>query len=114
MAKDLNTWRKSLAYLPPAMRDFHDQKDLFKAIHDTIDVGGHSTYVEDISWVAGQVYTVDIFLWYMAAHGYTLQKSRADVEFRDLDTEVAARKAEADEHAMKALKSIFDKGSADE
>lgn len=113
MTKPVDEWRKSLAYLPAPMRDFHDQKDLFKAIHDTIDVEGHSTYVEDISWIDGQVYTVDIFLWYMAKHGYTLQKSRADVDFVDLEMAVAAKKAQADEHAMNALKAMFDKKDAE-
>lgn len=59
-------------YLPKKLRDFHDQKDLFKAIHGTFEQSpGH-----EVNWIDGHVYTVDVFLWVMAAHGYTLQKSR--------------------------------------
>lgn len=79
----VDAFRSTARYLPPAMRDFHDQKDVFKAIHATVDVPGHE-YAGEIDWIAGHNYVVDIFLWFMAAHGYTLQKSRADVEFRDL------------------------------
>ena len=30
-------------------------------------------------------YVIDLFLWFMALHGYTLQRSRAKEEFYDLD-----------------------------
>ncbi|HBE9089627.1 TPA: hypothetical protein KNG84_001649, partial [Serratia fonticola] len=32
----LAKWLKSGEYLPAFMRDFHDQKDIFKAMHFTI------------------------------------------------------------------------------
>lgn len=80
-------WLKSLRYLPPALRDFHDQKDVFKAMHDIINVQGHE-YARSVDWVTGQCYVIDIFLWFMARRGYTLQRSRAKVPFRDLHEDV--------------------------
>lgn len=80
---DLCDWLESLEYLPSFMRDFHDQKDLFKAMHNTIanaDSNGN--------WRDGQIYVVDTFLWYMARCGYTLQKSRKSVDFKSIDDDI--------------------------
>lgn len=74
-------------YLPPRLRDFHDQKDVFKAVHQLIEVDKHE-YAKDVSWVVGQCYVIDIFLWFMAKRGYTLQRSRMPFAFRDLDGDV--------------------------
>lgn len=89
-------WRKSGKYLPKFLRDFHDQKDVFKALHDTVNVEGHD-YCKEISWVAGQCYVIDIFLWHMARHGYVLRKAKASLPFDDIcaTTERANTKARA-------------------
>jgi len=70
---EMKAWLKAGKHLPSFMRDFHDQKDLFKT------VGGYDRDdpYPDISWIDGHTYTIDRFLWWMAAHGYTLQKCRA-------------------------------------
>lgn len=81
-------WLKSLQYLPPPLRDFHDQKDVFKAMHEIIDVEGHQ-FAKCVDWISGHCYVIDIFLWFMARRGYTLQCSRARVPFRDLSADVA-------------------------
>lgn len=73
----------------PVLRDFHDQKDIFKTVHDIVDVKNHE-YAKDVSWIVGQCYVIDIFLWFMAKRGYTLQRSRTKLEFRDLEADVAA------------------------
>lgn len=97
-ATAVQTWMDSGKYLPEPLRDFHDQKDVFKAMHQTIDVEGHD-YAKTVSWVAGQCYVIDIFLWFMARRGWTLQRSRKQLTFNDLDAEVrdmkAVRRAEA-------------------
>ena len=99
---ELRAWLATGQYLPNVMRDFHDQKDLFKALHDTVNVEKHS-YCGDVSWAKGQCYTVDIFLWWMASHGYTLQKSRHKKKFRNIHQTVeGARAARID-----AAKAIF-------
>lgn len=84
-------------YLPPPIRDFHDQKELFKDIQRFVEnkqrADKNYTYLDGMTWVKAHVYVIDFFLWFMAQHGYTLQKCRRkDVEFHDLETELAAHK----------------------
>lgn len=80
-------------YLPPFMRDFHDQKDVFKFLDDvrerSIKKNGGS-YMAGMSWVDSQIYTIDIFLWVMARHGYTLQRSRKKLPFSDIEQTIEA------------------------
>lgn len=59
-------------YLPTFMRDFHDQKDIFKAVH----WWGKNSESRKIGWIDAHCYVIDIFLGFMALHGYTLQKTR--------------------------------------
>lgn len=99
-------WRKSGAYLPEFMRDFHDQKDLFKAMQDVVERsnekhGGHRAL--NATWTDYHIYTVDIFLWVLAAHGYTLQRSRQRFGFACIYDFVSA----ARDRAREALASIF-------
>jgi len=94
---EIQTWIGDGKYLPAPLRDFHDQKDCFKAMHSIIQVGNHE-YAKDIGWVAGQCYTIDIFLWFMAHHGWTLQKSRQKLDFRSLESSIALVKQKESEH----------------
>jgi hypothetical protein len=87
--KEMDDWLKRAGYLPTALRDFHDQKDVFKAIHETTHVEGHA-YAKGVDWVSGQCYVIDIFLWWMAQRGYTLQRSRRRIAFRNLHDDVDA------------------------
>lgn len=83
----IDEWLKSGRYLPLAIRDFHAQKELFKTIHHLVDVesiGG----CKDINWISAHIYVVDVFLWWMARRGYTLQKSRQKFVFRDLQRDI--------------------------
>ena len=79
----MENWLESLKYLPSFMRDFHDQKDLFKCIHERTDPSP-----DDITWVQGHIYVVDKFLWFMARRGYTLQKNRTNLSFRDIEEDI--------------------------
>lgn len=79
----IQRWLESGGYLPLFMRDFHDQKDLFKCIHARVE---HSP--DDISWVQGQIYVIDKFLWFMARRGYTLQKNRSKFPFADIREDI--------------------------
>lgn len=99
---DLEDWMKSGEYLPKVMRDFHDQKDLFKAMHQTIDVKEHE-YAGDVDWISGQCYVVDIFLWFMAKRGYTLQRSRKRFPFSDIETVIKDCKEIRDKAFAEAL-----------
>ena len=100
--KSVLEWRKSGKYLPRFMRDFHDQKDTFKAMHDTVAVEKHE-YAKDISWVAGQCYVIDLFLWHMARHGYVLRKADKDLPFDDIESTNADAKAMANKAMARAL-----------
>lgn len=82
-------WLNSGEYLPPPLRDFHDQKDVFKAIHQIVDVGAID-YTKNMNFVTGQVYVIDVFLWFMAKRGYTLQRTRRRGDFRSLEADVKA------------------------
>jgi hypothetical protein len=83
MDQSARDWCQDGLHLPKFMRDFHDQKDLFKTIQETF------SNEPPVDWVSGQVYVVDWFLWFMALHGYTLQRTRKRAEFRDIDERIA-------------------------
>ncbi len=87
-------------HLPPFMRDFHDQKDLFKVIHHFYSKGDGFS---EISYREAMIYTVDWFLWYMARRGYTLHRSRANVDFRSIEEDIREMK----EEQTSAFKSIL-------
>ena len=103
---DFDRWRRDGQYLPEFMRDFNDQKDLFKALHDVVDRanaknGSHRSL--NASWTEYHIYTVDIFLWVLAAHGYTLQRSRRRFGFADIYDFVS----QARDAAREAMAAIF-------
>jgi len=89
MSDKLANWLESGEYMPPEFRDFHNQKDLFKAMHNTI-----SNANENGNWRDGHIYVVDTFLWYMARCGYTLQRSRKKVPFRNMEDDIQRYKNE--------------------
>lgn len=83
MDNQLRQWRDDQKHLPEFMRDFHNCKDLFKSISEYIVCEeGHPA--NQVNWVQAHCYTVDVFLWFMAEHGYTLQRSRARHDFTDI------------------------------
>ena len=85
--KELKDWIDSGKHLPPFLRDFHDQKDIFKTI------GGLEARppFPEYSWMDVHVISIDKFLWNMAYYGYTLQKTRTKKTFVDMDEEIKAR-----------------------
>lgn len=89
MSDELANWLESGEYMPPEFRDFHNQKDLFKAMHNTINNAN-----ENGNWRDGHIYVVDTFLWYMARCGYTLQRSRKKVPFRNMEDDIQRYKNE--------------------
>jgi hypothetical protein len=102
--RELQEWCESAAYLPEFIRDFHDQKDLFKTIHwlcKPKKLSGTDTSFDSlqaVSWIQGQIYVIDKFLWVMAKFGYTLQRSRKrGLVYRDYVEFNRVR--EAEEHA---------------
>ena len=95
MSNEIEAWLKSGKYLPLPLRDFHDQKDVFRAIDESIKVNP-ADLVKRPTWIEAQCYVIDVFLWYMARRGYTLQRTRKRGNFRNLEEDVAARKQARD------------------
>jgi len=105
MPDQLDAWMKAGKYLPDVLRDFHDQKDVFKAMHDLQKPASPADTISgaySVDFVTGQCYVIDRFLWFMARRGYTLQRSRARMPFRDLhaDVQAATEKRHAHEVAL--------------
>ena len=99
---DVDAFLKSGEYLPKVMRDFHDQKDLFKAMHQIVGENPEDT-IKRPSWIEGHVYVIDVFLWFMARRGYTLQRTRRKGNFRDLESDVQVQKELRDTADAKAI-----------
>jgi len=66
-------------HLPPALRDFHDMKDAFKAMSPDIEahnqMNADTSLMRDTNWMELQCWTVDLVLKFFARHGYTLQRT---------------------------------------
>lgn len=87
MKLSIDTWLKSGRHLPKPLRTFEAQRDVFKAIDGLVEVRPQDM-IRRPNWVEAQVYVIDIFLWFMARRGYTLQRTRHVGEFRDLEADV--------------------------
>jgi hypothetical protein len=98
----LDQWLKSGKYLPKPLRDFHDQKDVFKAMHEII-TERPGDLIKRPTWIEGQCYVIDVFLWFMARRGYTLQRTRKRGDFRDLQTDVEKANADRVQHLDKLI-----------
>ena len=96
--------------LPKFLRDFHDQKDVFKAIWRCVERKRvhpeFRGYLERMSWVDAHVFTIDFFLWFMARHGYTLQRKRKSQREGDLD--LYATIEQMKDEQMQASRAEFD------
>jgi len=104
MARRINVdqWLKSGDYLPEPLRDFHDQKEVFKAMHEIVREDP-AALVRRPDWITGQCYVIDVFLWFMARRGWTLQRTRRDGDFRDLEADVRAQTEKRDAESMAML-----------
>lgn len=107
-------WRNSGQHLPHFLRDFHDQKDLFKFIfhiakQDYENDPAPRHIAQNMSWADGHVFAVDYFLWLMAEFGYTLQKSKKQIAFNDVEETVKTFTKEQKEQMAKVLMSGLNK-----
>lgn len=90
MKIDLKRYLAEGSYLPNPIKDFHDCKVVFKMIGELLQsLPQSSLLLENMNWSTAHVYTVDVFLWYLAKHGYTLQMSRKKIDFSCINSEVA-------------------------
>jgi len=106
-------WLESGKYLPLCLRDFHDQKDLFKYLDEvrerSVKKNG-GAYMASLTFRDAQIYTIDIFLWVMARHGYTLQRSRKGLCFSDLDDTIARSNKSRSVTSVALIQSLLSKG----
>jgi hypothetical protein len=109
---NLKEYLNSGKHLPDFLRDFHDQKLFFKRL-DEINQNRKDKYTENVNWISGQCYTIDVFLWFMAAHGYTLQKSRKQVPFYDINHDLSIFEEKQREASANMIKQIFNQKNAD-
>jgi len=77
MDKDFQNWRDEGKHLPEFLRDFHDQKDFFKFLHEFVTIEDHGM-LKNINC------TIDVLLWALSRFGYTLQRNRSHQSFDDL------------------------------
>lgn len=99
-------------HLPKFMRDFHAQKDLFRAVAAAdaeLRTDGERSRHPAPNWMEAHVYTVDVFLRFMAEHGYTLQRCRRDVEFKDIEEAISENSAKRRAASAAVLASMFSK-----
>lgn len=82
MNSELIKWLESGKHLPLVLRDFHDQKKVFKEIHSLYRDANNADAMP--TWTDAHVYVVDWFLWYMASRGYSLQRNRTKQNFSSL------------------------------
>jgi hypothetical protein len=100
MAKTMQEWLRDGSYLPRVLRDFHDQKDVFKCIWKTLlrrraAKPDERDDLASMTWIQGHIFVIDFFLWFMAQHGYTLQRADKRVfEYFDLGTTLKEMKDE--------------------
>lgn len=81
-------------HLPKFLKDFHDQKDFFKSLWWWQQKGGESTELSKHTWVSQHIYTIDIFLKFMAFHGYKLKKIRSVTDTHDINETISIREKE--------------------
>lgn len=108
MDNKLDAWRKEGKHLPEFLRDFHDQKDFFKFLHETLTVD-ENPLTKDINWMQGHAYLIDCVLWKLARHGYTIQKSRAKQNFEDIDEAISANNKSRNQMFTNVLLQQFKK-----
>lgn len=102
MDDELKRYLKDGDYLPSVLKDFHDQKDIFKAMHLFYNIENNK-YLSEVSWATGHVYAIDMFLHFMARAGWTLQRSRSKQNFESLDERIEA----VNGHELRTLAAIF-------
>jgi hypothetical protein len=102
MDNKLNDWREDGKHLPEFLRDFHDQKDFFKFLHEFV-ITNNNDMLKDIDWQHGHVYTIDMLLRVLGRFGWTLQRNRSHQNFDDLDEYIKLYNKNRTDKAMNSL-----------
>jgi hypothetical protein len=107
-------------YLPLFMTDHSAMVEIFRRLDEmrlrSLAKNG-GTYMASMTYVDAACYVVDIFLWYMARCGYTLQKTpkskREAMQDRELQEDMAAWRFKDDEARYARMRSFMDDFKAD-
>lgn len=108
MDEKLEQWRKDGKHLPEFLKDFHDQKDFFKFLHEFAQVD-QKEIVKDINWMEGQIYTIDVFLRVLARFGWSIQRNKSDQNFDNLNEIINLYTEKRNEMFTSTLLSQFNK-----
>ena len=112
--RDIEKWRDNGGHLPEELRDFHDQKDLFRLMHRAFGDPKPDALVREPNVVEGHCYVIDKFLWFMARYGYTLQRTRSKLPFDSLSEDIANMRRERAESLARMFKKDAGDGQTDE
>lgn len=96
-------------HLPDFLRGFHDQKDLFKSLHEWMSLGPQpeDTSYKMPTWVEGHIYVMDYVLPFLALHGWTLQKTKSKITgLCDLNQTLQEHKQREAEQLQQMLNSF--------
>lgn len=114
---DAKEFVRSGKHLPPVLREWSFQGWLFR----WIDLAVAKRKAEDDhlsvklpDCIAAHIYVIDYFLWFMGQFGYTLQRSRAKVEFYDLQACIAEFERQQRELSWQRLAADLGKGDRHE
>ena len=104
MDENITKWRKDGKHLPDFLKDFHDQKDFFRFLHEFTRPDEHEM-IKNINFTQSHAYTMDILLWSLSRFGWTLQRNRSNQNFDDLEEFVQVFKDKRNENWKNILLS---------
>lgn len=103
IAEEVTKWRKDGKHLPRFLRDPQDQKALIASMH-YFTCKADCPELDEITMLIGENYIFNFFLWFMARHGYTLQKTRTDLPFEDIKQNIEEYRKQQQEKFFGVLK----------
>lgn len=104
----INKWLQSGKHLPKCIRDFHDQKNLFKSIFERMEPN-KEYFLKELDYINTHTFVIDYFLYFMGRRGYTLQKNRTKLNFSDLSNDLEEYGKERKNRELKVLQGILKK-----
>ena len=104
-------YKKELKYLPEYLRDFHNQKDLFKMIHGWYNPNYKETeLLNKITFRDGQIFIIDFVLWCLVRYGYKIQYNNMNKsKFNNYDNQLSNWQKVKSETEISALTNILKK-----
>ncbi len=76
---NIEYYRKELKYLPDFIKDFHNQKDLFKIIHGWYNPHSiENELLKKITFRDGQIFIIDYVLWCLSKYGFKIQRNNIE------------------------------------